>query len=114
MIEQIVLDVLNKKHRYFHSKSGDVHEVVMEKDFESIAKSISSKVKTLNRKEVEKIFKKSNAYNVIDLWYWEMHSNRGLTKRGANNKTTEAVNNVMKPFLDQICNLAVEEGDKNK
>ena len=47
-IEQIVLDVLVKKHRYFHSKSGDVHEVVMEKDFKNIAKSISDKIKAVS------------------------------------------------------------------
>ena len=44
-IKKIVEKRLFAKHRYFHSKSGDVHEVVMQKDLSVIASQISSDIK---------------------------------------------------------------------
>ncbi len=38
--EEDIMDILLSKHRYFHSKSGDIHEVIMQKDIKDIAKAI--------------------------------------------------------------------------
>jgi len=70
-----------------------------------ISKVSKLQPKYLNEKEVEKIIRISNAYEIIEQYFWELHSSHGLSKRGSNIKTTEAINKVMEPLITEICKL---------
>jgi len=54
-IEKIVFDELEENAVFGEDEDGREADVVAEKDFEKVAKSIASKIKTLDRKKVKEI-----------------------------------------------------------
>ena len=92
MIEQIVLDVLNENKSVFDGCIGD-------DQFEDIAKYISDKIKTLNRKEVEKIINCSPVRTIIK-------SGKGKIKVSIPEMYRDSL-------VNQICNLAIKEEGNN-
>ncbi|MDD5013813.1 MAG: hypothetical protein PHW73_01760 [Atribacterota bacterium] len=80
-------------------------------DKKSFATTLLAKLKVGKEKEIRRVVKKSNAFKVIDDYFWENKSTSGFTKRGSHRETTRAVNNVIESLISALSTLIREEGE---